>query len=93
LNYLLIATIVRSHGNGDVDSRNVSTSSQACAEVIEEYPKAADYAVLMQKRSSSFKKLLTQRFSIFISASHVIYGNTNTNTNTNTSVFFNSLLY
>jgi hypothetical protein len=33
----------------------VSTSSQACAEVIEEYLKAVDYAVLIQKRSSSFK--------------------------------------
>ena len=62
-----------------MNSRNVSTSSQAYAEVIEEYLKAADHAVWMQKRSSSFKNY-SQRFSIFISASHVIHGNTNTNT-------------
>jgi hypothetical protein len=40
--WILIATIIRTHGNSDVDSRKVSTSIQACAEGIEGYLKAAD---------------------------------------------------
>src|SRR5215210_3892083 len=80
--WFLIVTIIRSHGNGDVDSRNVSTSSQACAEVIEGYVKQLIMLSRCKKEAAASKTTHTtiQYFHFCLTCNIC-------NTNTDTSVF------